>query len=440
LLRDGAERSRSQMVHKERRAYRAAGVLTNAQWDCIMYAMWIDRHISDRLRKAVAQFPVVVVTGARQAGKTSLVRHLFPKTRYVTFDIARDAESARLDFDGFLRRYPDPLIIDEVQYVPEVLRHLKATVDRDRRPGRFILTGSQDFSVMEGVTESLAGRCAVLSLPTLSLAEIGTDGALETVDAYCWRGGFPELWQRPDLDRELWLGSYLATYLERDVRNILNVGSLRDFDRFLRAAAARAGQLLSITELARDVGIAPNTARNWLSILEASRQVFLLEPYHVNAGKRLIKSPKLYFSDPGLLTYLQGFANWDAVARNPVWGAVWENLVIGEVRKHFLNIGSRPPCWFWRTVQGEQMDLLVETGPSRFLAIECKTASAVEPRALKGFAALENAYGPDSLKRGAVVCRTDQAYPLAKESRIAALPLGGRDGLGQWLTRNMRVR
>lgn len=396
--------------------------------------MWIERRISKTVERAFAQFPVVVVTGARQAGKTSLVQHLFPDANYVTFDIPREAEVARLDFAAFLRQHPGPLIIDEVQYVPQVLRHLKSVIDQDRRPGRFILTGSQDFSVMAGVTESLAGRCAVLSLPTLSLAEIDAEATVEKVDEFCWRGGFPELWQRPDLDRELWLGSYLATYLERDVRNILNIGSLRDFDRFLRAAALRAGQLLSLSELARDVGIAPNTAKSWVSILEASGQIFLLEPYHSSAGKRLIKTPKLYFSDPGLLTYLLGFPDWEAVIRNAAWGAVWENLVIAEVHKHFLNRGKRPPCWFWRTVQGEEVDVLVEIGPRQFLAIECKTASQIEPRALKGFTAIEKAYGPESLDKGAVVCRTEKAYPLTQESRIAALPLSGADGLIEWLS------
>jgi len=395
--------------------------------------MWIERQISEVLRKAFAQFPVVVATGARQAGKTSLVRRLFPEADYVTFDIPQVAEAARLDFSAFHRQHPGPLIIDEVQYVPEVLRHLKSVIDRDRRPGRFILTGSQDFSLMEGVTESLAGRCAVLSLPALSLAEVYPDATTEKMDRFCWRGGFPELWQRPDLDREMWLGSYLSTYLERDVRNILNIGSLRDFDRFLRAAALRAGQLLSLSELARDVGVAPNTARSWISILETSRQIFLLEPYHSSAGKRLIKTPKLYFADSGMLTYLLGFADWEAVIRNAAWGAVWENFVIGEVHKHFLNSGRRSPCWFWRTVQGEEVDLLVEVGPQQFFAIECKTAAQVESRALRGFAAIEKSYGTESLKKAAVVCRTQEAYPLAKDSRIVALSLSGKDSVATWL-------
>ncbi len=398
--------------------------------------MWIDRDISERVQRAAAQFPVVVLTGARQAGKTSLVRRLFPRADYATFDIPREADGARLDFAGFLGRHTEPLIIDEVQYVPETFRRLKVLVDRDRRPGRFLLTGSQDFSVMQGVTESLAGRCAALSLPTLALAEVFAKPALEQIDAYCWRGGFPELWQRPDLDRELWLGSYLATYLERDVRNILHVGSLRDFDRFLRAAATRVAQLLSLSGLARDVGVAPNTAKSWISILEASRQIFLLEPYHRNPGKRLIKTPKLYFADSGLLTYLLGFPSWAAVPQNPAWGAIWENLVIGEVWKHFLNAGMRPSCWFWRLAQGEEIDLLVERGPRQFLAVECKTAPEIEPRALKAFASLEAAYGRKALRAGAVVCRTATPYPLVEKGRITAIPLGGPSGLRAWLQRN----
>ncbi|NJN47215.1 MAG: ATP-binding protein [Candidatus Competibacteraceae bacterium] len=370
------------------------------------------------------------------SGKTSLVRRLFPQADYVTLDIPRDAETARLDPSGLLSGRQEPLIIDEVQYVPELLRYLKIAIDRDRRPGRFVLTGSQDFALMQGVSESLAGRCAVLALPTLALVEVFPEATLSETDTYCWRGGFPELWQRPELDRELWLGSYFATYLERDVRNSLNVGSLRDFDRFLRAAALRVGQLLSLAELARDVGIAPNTAKSWLSILQASRQVLLLEPYHSSPGKRLIKTPKMYFADSGLLLYLLGFPNWSAVVQNAAWGVVWENLVIGEVWKHFLNAGQRPPLWFWRTAQGEELDLLVEIGPQQFLAVECKVTAAVERRNLKHFRVLEDVYGAEALKRGAVVCRTEQAYPLTEQGRLMALPLGGTQGVCRWIADN----
>ncbi len=275
------------------------------------------------------------------------------------------------------------------------------------------------------------------AITVLTLAEVSPNATLEQVDAFCWRGGFPELWQRPELDRDLWLGSYLATYLERDVRNVLNIGSLRDFDRFLRAAAIRVGQLVSLAELARDVGIAPNTAKSWLSVLEASRQLFLVEPYHRSAGKRLIKTPKLYFADSGLLVYLLGFPDWAAVAHHAAWGAIWENLVISEVWKQFQNRGERPPCWFWRTVQGEEIDLLIERGPGQFLAIECKVGVEPGRRSVKGFPALEKVYGPEALRRGAVVCRTPVPYPLAEKSRIAALPLGGPEGVSAWIRRHM---
>jgi len=399
--------------------------------------MWIERLIAQTVQRAFSQFPVLVLTGARQAGKTSLVRRLFPEADYASFDILREAETARLDPAGFLAQRREPLIIDEVQYVPSILRNLKVAVDQRRQPGRFLLTGSQDFPLMQGVSESLAGRCAVLSLPTLSLAEACPSGTNRDTDAFCWRSGFPELWQRPELERDLWLGSYLATYLERDVRNILNVGSLRDFDRFLRAAAARAGQLLSFSDLARDVGVAPNTAKNWLSVLEASQQVFMLEPYHTSATKRLVKSPKLYFADTGLLLYLMGFPNWAAVVQNAAWGAVWENLVISEARKHFLNLGKRPPLWFWRTAQGQEVDLLIETGPASFLAIECKATAEPSGRELAGFAALEAAHGPKACQAGAIVCRTEQPYPLKPQNAIAALPLGGHNGLSAWLCRNL---
>ncbi len=395
--------------------------------------MWITRNISSVLQNAVKQFPVVVLTGARQSGKTSLVRNLFPDANYVTFDIPAEAELARLDFAAFLRRNPTPLIIDEVQYVPEVLRFIKFQVDQVRDPGQFIVTGSQDFAMMEGVSESLAGRTAILSLPALTLDEATANQDLDSIDRFCWRGSYPELVARSELDRELWLGSYLATYLERDVRNILQIGNLRDFDRFLRAAAFRAGQLLSYSELARDVGIAPNTARAWLSILETSRQVFLLEPYHTHGARRVVKTPKLYFTDTGMLLYLLGFAQWDDVTRHAMWGAVWENLVVAEIRKYYLNAGRRPPLWFWRTQQREEVDLLIETGPKRFRAIECKTAARIEGKALKGFAALEKDFGESALERAAVVCRTPQAYPLTPESRIAAVPLGGPGGILDWL-------
>ncbi len=392
--------------------------------------MFIDRLVTPQLRRAFEQFSAVLLTGARQTGKTSLARHLLPEASYVTFDIPLHAELARTDPAGFLARYEEPLILDEVQYVPELLRHLKVEIDADRRPGRFFLTGSQDFLLMEGASESLAGRAAIFRLPALSMREAIRGGGLGDVDAFCWRGGFPELWQRPEMDRELWLGSYLATYLERDVRNALNVGNLRDFDRFLRACAVRAGHLLSMADIARDVGVAPNTAKSWISVLEASRQILLLEPYHSNVGKRLIKTPKLYFADTGLLLYLLGFPSWESVIGHASWGAIWENLVIGEVHKLVSCRAGSTPLWFWRTASGEEVDLLIERGPHRFHAIECKTTATVSSRDWKGMGELEGVYGKGCVERFAVVCRVAETVPLTRSGVVQAVH---PSDLAEWL-------
>lgn len=379
--------------------------------------------MTPRLRVALAQFPAVLLSGSRQVGKTALCRHIWPDANYVTLDLPAEAAAARADSGAFLERHPAPLIVDEIQYAPELLRHMKVRLDASRRPGQYLITGSQDFALMQGVTESLAGRCAVLTLPTLGLGEVGAEDT-RGIDALSWRGGWPDLQARAELDRELWLGSYLATYLERDVRNILNVGSLRDFDRFLRAAAYRTGQLLCLSEMARDVGIAVSTAKNWISLLEASHQIMLLEPWHVNPGKRLIKTPKLYFQDVGLLLYLFGFRRWDDVRANAAWGAVWENIVIAECRKAVANSGRRCPLHYWRTAGGDEVDLLIEVGHRCVGAVEIKAAEQPDDRALKGLKAFAQLYGAETMDAAFVVCRTGSPYPMADAGvPVNAVPL-----------------
>jgi len=385
------------------------------------------RILNSHLAQAWKQFPVVVMTGARQVGKTTLARNFLPEAGYITLDVPAEAERARLSPAEFFQPHARPLILDEVQYAPSLFRQLKLMVDQDRRPGQYLVTGSQSFSLMAGVTESLAGRCAILTMPALSLPELPDATNLASIDSFLWRGGYPELWQKPELDRALWLGSYLSTYLERDVRNLLSVGSLRDFDRFLRVAALRAGQILSYADLARDVGISPHTAKSWLSVLEASQQIFLLEPYHRQRTKRLVKSPKLYFTDTGLLTYLMGFSGPSELPRHALWGAVWENLVVAEIRKSFHVRGQRPPLWFWRTSAGDEIDLLVEVAPERFVTVECKAAAHVDLSAVKANRVLKEEYGPDAVAQALVVCRTDRAYPLA--AATDAVPLVGPGGL-----------
>lgn len=386
----------------------------------------IHRILSPALVTALRQFPAVVMTGARQSGKTTLARALMPEADYVTFDIPSDAAFAAVDPVSFLSRRREPLILDEFQYVPELTRHLKVLIDTDRRPGRFLLTGSQQFSSLGSISESLAGRCAVLTLPMLSSRELGIKN-LEELDRYLWRGGFPELWQRGDLDRKLWLSSYLATYLERDVRTLGNIGSLRDFDCFLRAVARRAGQLCVFSELARDVGISVGTARAWISILEASQQIFLLEPYHLNRGKRLIKTPKIYFQETGMLIFLLGFQSWSDAQASHYWGSVWENAVVSEARKmRYLQADPRP-LWFWRTAAGDEIDLLMEVGPEEFIAVEAKASpipSAHQAAAFSKFTAL---HGEKSLKRKTICCRTAESRPLAEGSDVTTSSLWNLD-------------
>ncbi|MFP4086819.1 MAG: ATP-binding protein [Desulfobacteraceae bacterium] len=381
--------------------------------------MWIKRKYEPTLKKLFEQFPVAVVTGARQVGKTSLVRKVFPGCSYVSLDVPSIAAQAEQNATAFLSSYQEPLIIDEVQYAPSLLRSLKPIVDREKKPGRFILTGSQNFVLMQDVSESLAGRCGLLNMLNLSASELREADEEYNEDVYLFKGGYPELYERPEVDPHFWYAAYLSTYLERDVRNILNVGSLRDFDRFLRAVAIRTAQILSYSELARDVGITPNTAKQWISVLQASGQIFLLEPYHKNLGKRLIKSPKLYMCDTGLAVFLMGFEDWQSVMRHPMVGAIWETHVIMQVVKDYFSRGRNLPLWFWRTVHGSEVDLLVEQG-GRFTAIEAKFSETPDKSALKGIKALQKFYGSQSLISGLIASRTRNAYPL--ETNVRAVP------------------
>ena len=392
----------------------------------------INRLSAETLRSALGQFSVVVLTGARQTGKTALARWLLPDASYVSLDNPADRSDARLTPAAFLAARPEPLILDEVQYEPGIFRHLRLAIDSHRKPGRFLLAGSQGFELMAGATESLAGRAAIFTLPPLSASEVLTTASRADTDAFLWRSGFPELWRQPDVDRDIWLGSYLATYLERDVRHALNVGDLRNFDRLIRAAALRAGRLVSYADLARDVGIAPNTARRWLSVLEASQQVFLLEPYYRTRTRRLIKAPKLYFADTGLLCFLLGFRQQADLAGHALWSAVWENFVVSEVRKRLQAMAHPPDLWFWRTAQGDEVDLLVEIAPETFVAIECNAAEHLDSRAATGIVKLAAEYGPGAVGAARIACRTEQAYPIevgAAATSARAVPVAGPTGL-----------
>ena len=389
----------------------------------------LTRSLESSLRLALDLFPAILLTGPRGAGKTTLARSLWPDATYFSLDDPAQSAAANLEPDRFLRGFQERLILDEIQYAPGLLPRIQHTIEEDRRAGRFLLVGSASPAITGSAVQSLAGHAAVFSLPPLCLDELVTGADGPATANFLWRSGFPELWDRPELDRDLWLGRYVTAYLERDVRQALNVDDLAAFDRLLRAAALRAGQLLSYTQLARDAGVSPNTAKRWLAVLEATQQVFLLKPYHRQGTRRLIKAPKLYFTDTGLLTFLLGIRRQDEVPGHPLGGSLWENFVVSETRKRLLAQSIAPSIWFWRTANGDEVDLLFETGPDTFVAVDCKAAERAGAADLKGLKRLAGEYGPASLTHARIVCRTAEPYPLDSPFDAKAVPLAGPGGL-----------
>ncbi len=352
--------------------------------------MWLPRQISKRVRELSQAFPALILTGARQTGKTSLLRRLFPDHEYVSLDLRSTAEEAEESPRTFLDAHPPPLLIDEVQYAPGLFRHLKVAIDANRAAkGQFILTGSQKFTLMKEVSDSLAGRVAILTLPGLTTREIRASGwkpdGREAHAELLVRGSLPELWADRSIPPRDYHQSYLATYLERDLREILRVGNLRDFERFLRACAARAGQTLNRSEIARNVGISQTTATEWISALEASNQISLLEPFFANVGKRLVKSPKLYFHDTGLLCFLLGMSK-EALGPSPLTGAIWENLVFTELRKWLELLHPDWTLRFYRDQQQREADFVIQGPWHRLRVMDAKWAE--EPRS-DAFSSLE---------------------------------------------------
>lgn len=382
--------------------------------------MWIDRAIEKRLRHSVKTRPVLVLTGARQTGKTAILRHLFPGYSFVSLDLPTEAEQAEKEPAAFLERHPPPVLIDEVRYAPGLFRHLKAAVDAQRaHNGQFLLTGPQKFTLMNNVSESLAGRADIAELETLSFAEIKAALPQITPEAAIVRGGFPELWANPDIDAAAFYNSYLATYLERVARALTNVGSLRDFERFLRACALRSANLLNRAELARDVGIAPSTANQWLSILEASGQAVLLEPWFSNRTKSMVKSPKLYLTDSGLLCALLNIRNVESLRSSPTAGAVWETFVFAQLRHRERAAGRTASLFYWRN-RTHEVDFVVETA-GRLELFEAKWTELPDSRDAANLEFLRNLVGKSRVSSMAVVARPPNGYPLSNGAR--ALPV-----------------
>lgn len=338
----------------------------------------LPRALTPTLQRLAQGFPVVAMTGPRQSGKTTLARRLFADKPYVSLEDPQERAFASEDPRGFLARFAHGAVFDEAQRWPDLFSYLQGMVDADRVPGRFVLTGSQQFGLLSGVTQSLAGRVGMTRLLPLSLAELpAAQTAQRPLDALLLLGMYPALHAQP-LRPADWFASYVATYVERDVRQVLNVQDLSAFQRFLRLCAARTGQLLNISALAGETGISNHTARAWLSVLEASGIVFLLPPYHRNFGKRLVKSPKLHFVDTGLACWLLGIRDAATLGLHPLRGALFETLVVGEFMKARLNQGLPTDLYFWRDNNGLEADLLFETS-GRLQPVEIKSGATVTP-------------------------------------------------------------
>jgi len=401
--------------------------------------MYIKRKLEGPILSLSRQFPVVLISGPRQVGKTTLFERLRKRSRhaYVSLDEFEFRSTAKADPALFLEKNPPPLIIDEIQYAPQLLPYIKARADRVKGKLSYWLTGSQQFHLMKGVSESLAGRVVILKLGGISLSEEEGNRSIGLLDileknrlpakirkpqinelfSRIIRGSFPKLIGRDAPPLENFYGSYVQTYIDRDLRDLVRVGSLSSFEKFIRLCAARTAQLLNLSDLARDSDITVKTAKEWLSILEASGHVFLLRPYYRNISKRLIKTPKLYFLDTGLACYLTNWKDPKSAMNGAMAGPLFESFVFSEIIKSFWNRGEEPPLWYYRTKEKEEVDVLIDVN-GKLYPIEIKLSSKISDHDLRGINSLKRTKMP--LGKAIFINASASAYPL-KEG-IEAFP------------------
>jgi predicted AAA+ superfamily ATPase len=404
--------------------------------------MYLRRTLQDFLKKASKQFPVLLVTGPRQVGKTTILQHISTDERkYVTLDDPGMALLAREEPALFLQRFKPPVLIDEIQYAPQLLPFIKMHVDKHQTAGAFWLTGSQQFQLMQGVSESLAGRVGILNLLGLSLREMlgnaesddpflptpkildkrlktSSKITLEGIYNIIWRGSFPAIALNKKGDRDLFYSSYIQTYLQRDVRALAKVGDEGVFLKFLRAAAARTGQLLNMSDMSRDAGISPVTAKAWLSILETSGIIYMLEPYFTNVTKRLIKTPKLYFLDTGLASYLTEWSSPETLEAGAMSGSIFETFIFTEILKSYWHNGKRAPIYYYRDREGKEIDLLI-VQDNIFYPIEFKKTASPSKDSIKNFKMLEQLDA--SIGTGGVICLCNTLLPISTNDQ--AIPV-----------------
>jgi len=386
---------------------------------------YIHRHIESTVKKLITSFPSLAITGPRQSGKSTLLIHTLPNYHYVTLDDPLTREQALSDPLFLLDSMGDRAIIDEIQLAPQLLSHVKIKIDSNRKKkGRFVFTGSQQFTMIKNLGDSLAGRIVLLDLLPFSVAEkktaLSLPGTLECFIHACLRGSYPEPVIDNSIDIAAWYGSYVQTYLERDIRSLYNIGNLRDFQRFLQLIAGRCAQILNLSSFAKELGVSVPTLKNWLSILEASRIVYLLPPYYNNMGKRVTKAPKLYFLDCGLVCYLTGIKDKDHLIKGPMSGALFENFCIQETVKHFFNKGERAPLYYLRTNNGLEIDLLIEQAFKTLVPVEIKLQKTPHVSMGSNIVRFKEIFSDLVVTEGIIISLTDKSTSL--QAGVSAIP------------------
>jgi predicted AAA+ superfamily ATPase len=354
------------------------GQIESMGFNLSKFIFMIPRILSEKILSLAQQFPVIGLIGPRQSGKTTLVQTLFKHLPYINLEDINQRYLAQNDPTSFLDKYKTGVVLDEIQNVPHLFSHIQIMVDQNQMPGQFILTGSQNFSLSQHISQTLAGRIALLSLLPLSIQELKANNRANIdYEQLIFQGGYPSLYKYKDpFDPTDWYPNYIKTYVERDVRQIKNITDLNRFQAFLKLCSGRIGQILNLTSLANDCGISHVTAREWISVLETSYLIYLLPPHYQNFSKRLIKMPKIYFYDTGLACSLLGIENKQQLENHYLKGGLFENLVIGELLKYRFNYGKQPNLYFWRDKSGHEVDCIYETA-GKLLPIEIKASKSL---------------------------------------------------------------